>query len=197
MISPDKNLPTVYLKPGEIYFSDKPTMVSTVLGSCVSVTMFSASSCIGAICHGLLSNCKNNDAKICAKGQCMERYKYVDCSIYEMLKKINAAGLKKSELEVKFFGGSEMITSKDKKPGWKTVGQENIMTAARIIQSEGLNLISYDVGGTAGRKIHFNTGTGEVFLKRLNKSRNGIYCDDGASSYKRSGVKSDMMKIAI
>jgi chemotaxis protein CheD len=114
-----------------------------------------------------------------------------------MLNKINAAGLKRSELEVKFFGGSEMISSQDRKSGWKTVGQENIMTAARIIQSEGLKLISYDVGGTAGRKIHFHTGTGEVFLKRLRKTRNGIYCDDEVKTCKRSLAQPDIMKIAL
>lgn len=37
------------------------------------------------------------------------------------------------------------------------------------MKSEGLTLITRDVGGIQGRKIFFYTHTGEVLLKRLTK----------------------------
>ena len=37
----DADLEKVYLKPGELYIGEGPTKVITVLGSCVSVTLFS------------------------------------------------------------------------------------------------------------------------------------------------------------
>ncbi|MGA2108628.1 MAG: hypothetical protein ABSH25_13400 [Syntrophorhabdales bacterium] len=44
----------VFLKPGEIYVGEEPAEISTILGSCVSVTMFSKRVRVGAICHALL-----------------------------------------------------------------------------------------------------------------------------------------------
>ena len=44
----------VFLKPGEIYVGREPAEVSTILGSCISVTMFSEGLKLGAICHALL-----------------------------------------------------------------------------------------------------------------------------------------------
>jgi chemotaxis protein CheD len=37
------------------------------------------------------------------------------------------------------------------------------------LKSEGLQLHVVDVGGLQGRKIFFNTHTGEVLLKRLSR----------------------------
>jgi len=52
----DTDLDQVYLKPGELYIGEKPTKVITVLGSCVSITLFSKRLNIGAICHGRCPN---------------------------------------------------------------------------------------------------------------------------------------------
>src|SRR5512141_2905785 len=41
----------IYLKPGEVVVARDPMLISTVLGSCVAVTMFSPSRGIGAICQ--------------------------------------------------------------------------------------------------------------------------------------------------
>jgi chemotaxis protein CheD len=35
------------------------------------------------------------------------------------------------------------------------------------LKKEGLSILSLDVGGATGRKLFFNTHTGEVLLKRL------------------------------
>jgi chemotaxis protein CheD len=41
MIDGHGKLLRFYLKPGEIHIADRPGIVTTVLGSCVSVTMYS------------------------------------------------------------------------------------------------------------------------------------------------------------
>ena len=45
-----------------------------------------------------------------------------------------------------------------------TVGRKNIETAAKILKEKNLELTGSDVGGTMGRKIHFYTHTGRVWL---------------------------------
>lgn len=153
------DLPAVYLKPGEVYFSDKPTLVTTVLGSCIAVTMFYHRLNLGAICHGLLP-----------KGSCTDGFKYVDCSIREMVQRYDTYGINRSEIEVKLFGGSDMFDISERRDGCLTVGNQNVSMAIQVVEKEHLRLLTSDIGGSQGRKIHFKTHTGEVFLKRLRKA---------------------------
>ena len=48
-----------------------------------------------------------------------------------------------------------------------SVGKQNIEMALRILEREGALVQTMDVGGTEGRKMYFNTGTGEVTVARL------------------------------
>ena len=43
----------VFLEPGKMYVGEGSAEVSTILGSCVSVTMFCERIRIGAICHAV------------------------------------------------------------------------------------------------------------------------------------------------
>lgn len=165
---PERDLPFVYLKPGEMHFTRKPTLIVTVLGSCLSVTMFNRRTGLGAICHGLLPQCKGGN--LC-NGGCRERYKYVDCSIRKMLKLFEKNKVHRREIEVKCFGGADMISRESKKAGG-AVGLQNVKAAERILTAENLKLAASDVGGLRGRKLFFYTDIGDVFLKRLSHMNN-------------------------
>jgi len=51
-----------------------------------------------------------------------------------------------------------------------SVAKQNVDLAMRMIKTEGLRLKNIEVGGLAGRKILFNTSTGQVVMKRLHDS---------------------------
>lgn len=159
----------VYLKAGEMHYTKEPTVVITVLGSCLSVTMYSPRHRIGGICHGLLPECAGKRG--CGNG-CLEGFRFVDCSIRRMIRLFDKAGVKRSELEVKCFGGAELFSRKIERPGLLSVGRQNILAAEKILQYEGLRIVKQDVGGARGRKLYFYTDTGEVLLKRLSKVDN-------------------------
>jgi chemotaxis protein CheD len=163
------NFPEVYLKPGNMYWAERPTLVVTVLGSCVSVTMFSRRTGVGVICHGNLPRCRGLTS---CGGACLERFKFVDCSIRQMVKLFDRHGIKRSEIEVKCFGGADMFSGNNRKSGTDSMGRQNVQTAKEIILSEGLSINRMDVGGPQGRKIYFYTDTGEVLLKRLTNGNN-------------------------
>lgn len=165
----DQELPTVYLKPGQMYFAEGPTMVITVLGSCVAVTMFNRRAGLSAICHGLLPRCR--DQQQCA-GNCLEGFKFVDCSIKRMVALFDRHGVHRREIEVKCFGGADMFSRDAHKREAVSVGQQNLTAAQQVLITEGLSLKVSDVGGMRGRKILFYTDTGDVFLKRLTKVDN-------------------------
>ncbi|MBF0567206.1 MAG: chemotaxis protein CheD [Nitrospirae bacterium] len=165
MKSRDSHLPFVYLKPGEVCMTGKPTKVSTVLGSCVSVTMYVPSIRFGAICHGLLPECI---CKNCAN--CNERLKYIDCSVKYMLERIDRIGIDKNEIEVKVFGGGDVLPYFGNATGRITVGSQNIEAAMKILKQLGLTPKNTDLGGVNGRKLFFYTHTGEVLLKKIRKT---------------------------
>lgn len=150
----------VYLKPGELYIGEEPTKVITVLGSCVSVTLFSRRLRIGAICHGTLPHCRK--VKKCHE-RCADAFKYVDCSVHYMLGRMRGYGCSDSEIEIKLFGGADTLSSQKE----NTIGSMNVKMALEIIRHERLRIIAADVGDSFGRKIIFLTHTGEVYLKRL------------------------------
>ncbi len=163
-----EELPIVRLKAGEMHCAERPTLVVTVLGSCLSVILYSRRLGIGGICHGLLPSCGNQ--KTCS-GDCVEKFRYVDCAMRQMVKIFDRFGVKRSELEVKCFGGADMFSRPIEKSGLLSVGRQNSEAADEVMKSEGLTLITRDVGGLQGRKILFYTHTGEVLLKRLTKGQ--------------------------
>jgi CheY-like chemotaxis protein len=50
------------------------------------------------------------------------------------------------------------------------IGEKNISTAIEILDTAGIPLIKKDVGGTNGRKIFFNTFTGDIIMRPIEKS---------------------------
>ena len=145
-------LPRHYLKPGEMFFGDRATLVSTLLGSCVAITMFSPRCRIGAVCHGLLPSRRE---KHHCKGGCDEGARYVDCAFRLMLEWFTQLNIDRGEIEVKLFGGSDMFSFREGEHRTPSVGRQNIAKALCLIDSAGLRLQASDLGGSQGRKIYF------------------------------------------
>ena len=174
----DADLHKVYLRPGELYIGEGPTKVVTVLGSCVSVTLFSKRLRIGAICHGAMPHCRRRRG---CHELCKEAFRFVDCSVHYMLAKMRSYGAADSEIEVKLFGGADTLSSKKE----NTIGSMNVKMALEIIRQENLRIIAADVGDSFGRKIIFLTHTGEVYLKRLKDAK--VLCNVPGVTFKTRG----------
>src|SRR6185369_18070762 len=96
MTKPGDSVPLLFLKPGEMVCSAQPLVVTTLLGSCVSVTMFSHRLRFGAICHALLPSCRQQQS---CSYDWAEAGKYVECAIRHMLEEMTARGICRSEIE--------------------------------------------------------------------------------------------------
>ncbi len=167
-MSPGVNFTSVYLKPGELCISHRPMKVTTVLGSCVAATMFHQKLGVGAICHAMQPVCRYENS-FC-NTDCSEKGKYVSCVISEMTERLKRLSVNVDELEVKLFGGAIMIGNKSQENRSKSIGQQNIRAALKAFETKGMHLKIAEVGGEYGRKIIFNSKTGEVFLKRIWRS---------------------------
>ena len=164
MITKNAEENIIYLKPLEILITRKPSMVKTILGSCVSITMFSSELGIGGICHSILPTCPKEES---CTDPCEEMFRYVDCTILYMLNQFQELGAVLKEIQVKLFGGAKMLEANSGNGSSYNIGKENVLSAFRTFNSKGLQVATSDIGGLIGRKILFNTSNGIVLLQRL------------------------------
>lgn len=163
MSSASAPLVQLCLKPGELLISREPYEITTVLGSCVAVTMFNRRFGLAAICHAMLPHPFPGGCDDQAEAQ---TYKYVINVLPEMARAFRRTGILPNEVEVKMFGGANVIGHGDDRAS-QGIGSDNVRLARRLIGREGLKIKASNVGGHTGRKILFNTVTGQVFHKHL------------------------------
>ncbi len=164
MSEPAPLLPDLNLQPGELYLARGPAILRTILGSCVSVTFWSKRLGAGALCHGVLPRCPQAWP---SGSRLSDGYRYVDFSIHHLAQQFDALGARRDELEIKLFGGADVLPFLSERADRPTVGAMNCQSALAALSEEGFTVIASDLGGTRGRRIHFHTGTGEVLVYRL------------------------------
>jgi chemotaxis protein CheD len=151
-------LPKIYLRPGELIIAEEPAVITTVLGSCISVVLFSPRLRIGAICHATMPSGKDADPS-----------KYADQSVRYLIDFFRGLEVKRNETIVKLFGGADMFSPKQPDRKNQTIGAQNVRAAIYALNQEGYEPMVGDVGGTQGRKIVFYSHTGDVFRKWVKK----------------------------
>jgi len=156
-------MPKVFLQPGEFFLARDPTIISTILGSCLGITFWSPKLRIGALCHALLPK----------SPQCPDKpltaetgRRYVDYCVSDLIRQFEDLGVKRNSTQVKLFGGGDMFPI-DSSSTRLTVGRMNCDMGLDLLGAKGYHICCSNVGGTVGRKIRFNTGTGDVMVLRL------------------------------
>ncbi len=152
-----KNLPTHMLYPADIFVDKAPHIVNTVLGSCVSVCLYDPSKEFGAINHFILPQWNGHD---------LSTMKYGNLSIIRILEELLNYGCKYENIQAKVFGGAEVLTGT---PTKFNIGRRNTKIAMEILTEFKIPIVLSSIGGDRGRKISFNTYTGEVesnFIRR-------------------------------
>jgi len=157
-MTPDR--PGVNIQPGQLYVARSPMILRTILGSCVGVTFWNARLGVGAMCHGVLPRCPRGvDPR--------EGPRYVDYSIRYLAGQLGAVGVLRQEVEVKLFGGADVLPAPTARADKPTIGAQNCRAALEVLQEEGFRVLASDLGGIRGRTIRFDTWSGEVLVHRL------------------------------
>lgn len=137
--------------------SREPMIITTILGSCISVCLWDRKRGIGGINHYMLPHWN---------GLGLASPKYGNIAMEKLILKMLGAGSDKKDLVAKVFGGGEVLQNKG---NIFNIGQRNIEFAEDSIRMEGIPITGQSTGGTAGRKIIFNTATGEIRMKYVGK----------------------------
>jgi chemotaxis protein CheD len=164
MLEIDSEVSDIYLHPGESYLARKPAIIRTILGSCVGVTFWCGRLGVGALTHSQLPRGPANSQ---ADLSLAARHRYVDFAIRHLARQFDELGARRAEVEVKLFGGADVLLVSDAAATKATVGKLNCEAAIEVLRDEGFAVIASSLGGSSGLNIRFDTRTGEVLLRRL------------------------------
>lgn len=154
-------LEVILIGPGDFYISKEHEIISTTLGSCISVCLYDENNQAGGINHYMLPMEVVNNESL-QLGSAKYGINSMELLINGLLKK----GCLRNQLKAKIFGGANMFKGKNI-TGPSSVGDQNIHFAKRYLLAEGIPIIKEDVGGGVARKIYFDSKTGHVRLFRI------------------------------
>jgi chemotaxis protein CheD len=151
----------VYLHPGQLVASKEPCVVTTILGSCVSVCVFDPERRVGGMNHFVLPESFDKSASSA---------RFAPAAHEDLLARILELGASHEKLRAKLFGGA-FIFSQFKDAGHadreQPLGLRNVAAARQLLLDAGIPVVAEDVGGGRGRKVVFHTGSGEAWVKTL------------------------------
>lgn len=161
----------VTLHAGDYFFGTQNHQVSTLLGSCVSITLWHPELKIGGMCHfALPENYHSNHT--------MNPRFADDC--YQLFQRsVTKHKTKLHEYQAKIFGGGNMyekmpqdnsiLSSVERLP----VGEKNVMSAVAFLTRHDIPLLVAHVGEFGYRNIIFDIETGDVWVRFTAINRQG------------------------
>jgi chemotaxis protein CheD len=146
-----------FLEPGFVVMPSGPTVISTVLGSGVSVCLYDRKRAVGGMNSFQLPLIRE-------KGKTTTRFGNVAVRI--LIRMMVEDGSKIKNIEAQIIGGAHNpeICQQD-------MGRENVRIARRILARERIPVTSEDIGGSKGRKIVYSTHTNEMAVFKVEKLR--------------------------
>ncbi len=148
--------PEVTIHIGQVYATREPMVIKTVLGSCIAVCLLDPVARVGGMNHFMLPASSGGSQD----GGSQFGIHAMDLLIGSMQK----AGGDRRRFQAKLFGGGHILQMA---ANGTSVPELNIDFIEKFVKTEGLAVISRDLGGYLPRRIHFHTDTGKVYVKRL------------------------------
>ena len=153
--SPLEPAKRVYLAPGQLFASRDRVQVTTILGSCVAVCLFDLEAQVGGVNHFLLPHGVPPSPR------------FAEYAVPQLVDRVLALGASSERLRAKLFGGACVLPAVSRVNS--DLGEKNIELARRLLLQQGIPVIAEDVGGNCGRKLIFDTVSGSVFVKRMDR----------------------------
>ena len=161
----------VKISPGDYYITDQQEIITTVLGSCISACVRDKRMKIGGMNHFLLPDTHYEEGR--------SSLRFGAYAMEELINGILQLGGKKERLEVKIFGGGNVIESS------QNIGEKNIRFVLDYLRTEGLPVASQNVGGPHPRRVHYYPDTGKAMVRTLRREEDQQKVTEEEKSYKQ------------
>ncbi len=147
----------VVLMPGQMYFGGRAASIRTLLGSCLSITLWHPQKKVGGMCHFLLPS-RQRKASDSLDGR------YGDEAMEAMVEMLSLTGTKPPEYSAHLYGGADTMPEGG---GLRfNVGERNIEQGWKLVDQYGFQLEGIDVGEDVPRTVTLTLASGEVDMKR-------------------------------
>ena len=147
--------------PGEFFVSKEPMIVYTVLGSCISACIRDPLIGVGGMNHFMLP-----EPKEASSDSWGESTRYGSFAMESLINEILKRGGNRNRLEIKLFGAGKIYE------GHIDVGAKNAKWVTDYLKSEGLAVLSSDLGDVFPRKVYYFTDSGRVLMKKIERVKN-------------------------
>ncbi len=146
----------LYLHPGQLVVAEEPTLVRTVLGSCVAICLWDSRLGVGGMNHFLLPS---------PAGVGPSSTRYAGPAITRLLEGLAKLGSYSRNLQARIVGGASVVGPQASTRA--RVGTKNVQAARERLEEAGIPVVEEHVGGHRGRKLSFCTRDGNVSVRRL------------------------------
>ena len=172
--------------PGEYYYTNKPMMIVTVLGSCVSACIRDRMTGIGGMNHFMLPDGDGD-----ANNPTSASMRYGAYAMEMLINQLLKAGARRENLEAKVFGGGNVLR------GFTAinVGEQNAQFVRTFLRAEKIRIVAEDLNDVHPRKVYYFPATGKVLVKKLKQLNNYTLVrreQDYASRLKTKDVGGDI-----
>jgi len=146
-----------FLLPGQMFTSREATTVTTILGSCVAVCLWSPAKGIGGMNHYLLPEGETTEAN---------RFRYGSNANPALLQELLSLGCLVTDLRAKVFGGATIMASAD--PG-QSLGKRNMDLALEFLKTNRIVIAEKHGSEQRGCKLIFRTNDGSAQLRTFDE----------------------------
>lgn len=130
-------------------------MIYTILGSCIAVCLWDSYHKFGGMNHYIYGKMLNRERNV----------KFGEIAIPYLIKLMLGFGAKENQLRAYVVGGGEH-------PDFRSpVGALNADLADKLLADYQIGIVTREVKGQFGRKVVFNSGTGEITIHKINEVR--------------------------
>jgi chemotaxis receptor (MCP) glutamine deamidase CheD len=142
---------------GGIFASNSPSVVRTVLGSCIAVCLYEPVTRVGGMNHFMLP-AGGSDLTVNAR--------YGIHSMELLINECMKSGGDRRLFTAKVFGGGHVLRIRETDGN---VPQINIKFALEFLKTENIPIVKQDLGGYSAREVCFYTDSGKVLMRRQTK----------------------------
>jgi chemotaxis protein CheD len=157
----------IFLQPGDLFVADADYQIRTILGSCVSITLWHPATRTGGMSHFLLPT-----RGAAAKSNELDG-RYGDEALQQMINELKRSGVQPAQCQAKIFGGGNMFPDHCH-AGAINVGQRNGEAARAMLTQHGIPIMSESLFGVGHRQIIFNVSNGDVWANQVRPTRSAI-----------------------
>ena len=149
--------------PGEYYYTRKPMLIVTVLGSCVAACIRDRVSGIGGMNHFMLPDSGGEGGNLSSASM-----RYGSYAMEVLINQLMKTGARRENLEAKVFGGGNVLR------GFTAinVGERNAEFVRDFLRAENIRIVAEDLNDIHPRKVYFFPATGKVLVKKLKQLNN-------------------------